>query len=264
MWWWLTVQASVKRMLSQLDAIRLYFVLLKSEDMSKENEPVDNVIITLRDPLTLAYLEFSLDYALGLMNDFNTTFQAEGPLIHIHKQKYEKLLATLAINFMEPSHVRECDSTTIDPHDDSNYISLRDVYPGPAAYETIQNLGKSKEMSVKLEYPSPLFNSGLQDVDDDLNFETISYVERETPLVRPQEPASAIAVSQSELGVSQDMRINSFYIHCRDFYITAISDMKSRFDFTDPVYEVVTMLHPENARNLKPRTLSALFERFAV
>ncbi|KAK4010426.1 hypothetical protein OUZ56_019570 [Daphnia magna] len=38
--------------------------------------------------------------------------------------------------------------------------------------------------------------------------------------------------------------------------------MKSRFDFTDPVYEVVTMLHPENARNLKPRTLSALFERF--
>lgn len=58
-------------MLSQLDAICLYFVHLESEDMSKENKPLDNVIITVRYSLTLAYLEFFY-YALRLVQDLST------------------------------------------------------------------------------------------------------------------------------------------------------------------------------------------------
>lgn len=40
------------------------------------------------------------------MNDFNTSIESHsmisGPLIHLYKQTFEKLISTLAINFMEP------------------------------------------------------------------------------------------------------------------------------------------------------------------
>lgn len=50
-------------------------------------------------------MEFA-DYGLGLLNDFNTFFQAEMPLFGLLKPKVEELLKVIALNFMKPEYVR--------------------------------------------------------------------------------------------------------------------------------------------------------------
>ena len=51
---------------------------------------------------------------------------------------------------------------------------------------------------------------------------------------------------------------------CRNFYITAIVQLKQRFNLDDPLYDLLDFLVPKRARNLTPAGLSDIFERFPV
>ena len=42
-----------------------------------------------------------VDYALGLLNDFNVLFQPKSPIFYKLKTEILKLIATLAINYMD-------------------------------------------------------------------------------------------------------------------------------------------------------------------
>ena len=52
------------------------------------------------------------------------------------------------------------------------------------------------------------------------------------------------------------------YVCCRNFYIEAIVQIKSRFNFGDEFYKIIEMVKPKNARNMNPTTLDRLFSRF--
>lgn len=58
------------------------------------------------------------------------------------------------------------------------------------------------------------------------------------------------------------MKINTIRESCRRFYVTAIKEMHSRFNFDDAAYSISDMLLPLNARYLKPASLVNLFTRF--
>jgi hypothetical protein len=50
--------------------------------------------------------------------------------------------------------------------------------------------------------------------------------------------------------------------NCRRWYIVAIQQLQERFDFRDPIYEIMELPDPLNARSLKPNSLTLLFRRF--
>lgn len=51
---------------------------------------------------------------------------------------------------------------------------------------------------------------------------------------------------------------------CRKFYQHAIWQLQTRFVFDDDFYDIITLVQPENARQLNPRDLSALYQSFPV
>lgn len=55
-----------------------------------------------------------------------------------------------------------------------------------------------------------------------------------------------------------------FYSSCRDFYRVVVAELIQRFDFSDSLFELVDLVKPVNARNLKPKSLRLLFQRFPI
>ena len=86
---------------------------------------------------------FLVEYVLGELNEFNTIFQSEKPLFHLMKAQVEKLLQTLAVNFMKPSYVRTVNPFDINPHDEVNYLPDENVYIGYKGYDFL--VGSKRE-----------------------------------------------------------------------------------------------------------------------
>lgn len=55
-----------------------------------------------------------------------------------------------------------------------------------------------------------------------------------------------------------------FILSIRSFYQKAISEILKRFTFEDPVYNILELVKPINARKLNPPSLFNLFERFPI
>ena len=52
-----------------------------------------------------------------------------------------------------------------------------------------------------------------------------------------------------------------FYNSCRNFYLAGYKAL-TRFDLKDTLYEISSLLQPENARKLNPPSLARVFKRF--
>lgn len=80
----------------------------------------------------------------------------------------------------------------------------------------------------------------------------------------PRRPTQTGRVPRTALTTEKikklDEDIKQVRLHCRKFYATAIKEIKTRFDFTDSVYELAQILEPTKAR--KPHSLCDLFIRF--
>ena len=58
--------------------------------------------------------------------------------------------------------------------------------------------------------------------------------------------------------------VTLFYKSCRNYYSVAVSELISRFECKDEVFQISLLLKPSNARNLKPKSLRGLFKRFPI
>lgn len=65
----------------------------------------------LNDPTTKPYFEF-LSHSLHVINEFNTVFQSESPLLYALKDSVSELIRDFAKNFMEVSYVRDTNPFT--------------------------------------------------------------------------------------------------------------------------------------------------------
>ena len=58
--------------------------------------------------------------------------------------------------------------------------------------------------------------------------------------------------------------IDYFYVSIRKFYANAIIELQKRFNFDDPIYDILPMVKPSNARDLSPQSLTPLFRRYPI
>lgn len=83
----------------------------------------------LNNPSTKLYLKF-LSYALQCLNEFNTVFQAESPLLYTLKNRVADLIRDFASNFMEVEFVRDIDPLELDPSEEEHYLVVEHIYLG--------------------------------------------------------------------------------------------------------------------------------------
>ncbi|KAJ8958371.1 hypothetical protein NQ314_006432 [Rhamnusium bicolor] len=92
---WLSVQQCTDRILEKYDVLKAYFRETTFEDPSRTNE---EILKHLENSFTKIYLEF-MSYILGILNDFNTLFQSEVPLLHKLKLEVIRMLKILYSNY---------------------------------------------------------------------------------------------------------------------------------------------------------------------
>ncbi|XP_066945218.1 uncharacterized protein [Macrobrachium rosenbergii] len=143
---WLSLQACVKRLLEQWDALILYFRELAFSDPTQVN---DMIVDALGNEVTVAYLEF-LDYNLGKFNQFNTLFQSKSPNFFSVKSETCKLIRSLCSDFMNVRYVKTADISLLNPSHptfSSACISDENIYIGLSATHTIDKLKESGNMT---------------------------------------------------------------------------------------------------------------------
>ena len=147
---WLSFQNCARRILEQWDTLTLYWDSLVLDDPSHAN---DHVRMTLNNPYSRVMM-FFVESLLGELNEFNTIFQSEKLLFHLMKTQVEKLLRTLAMNFMKPSYVRTVNPFDINPHDEVNYLPDENVYIGYKGYDFLVGLETKEVTSGRFEAES--------------------------------------------------------------------------------------------------------------
>lgn len=56
----------------------------------------------------------------------------------------------------------------------------------------------------------------------------------------------------------------SFFTSILSFYIELVANIKERFDFKDPIYDILKIMNPVEARNFKIKSLNNVIERFPI
>jgi hypothetical protein len=67
---------------------------------------------------------------LQAINEFNTVFQAESPLLYSLKDKVFELIQDFASNFIDVTYLRETNPLEIDPSLEEYYIPEENIYLG--------------------------------------------------------------------------------------------------------------------------------------
>ena len=98
----LSLKKCVNRLLEQYEALTDYFNLAANEDPSHFN---DCILASLQNHFIQAYLQF-LSFQLQRFNAFNRLFQSERPLLQNLKQEVERLIKSIASDFMKVSIVK--------------------------------------------------------------------------------------------------------------------------------------------------------------
>ena len=83
----------------------------------------------LNDQTTKPYFEF-LSYSLHVINEFNTIFQSESPLLYTLKDSKSEIIPDFSNNFMEVTYVRETNPFDIDPSSEDNYLPEENICLG--------------------------------------------------------------------------------------------------------------------------------------
>jgi len=221
------------------------------------------------------------------LQDFQTFFQTE-----IHKilnpsttrwlsmkqcvdrviEQYEPLKAYLTLSsFEEPGHNKE---------------QMLNCLQNPFTYLYLEFmsyvLGILTDFNVLFQSERPLLHCLQAEVDKMLlnlcsNYMNIQYlksvpiksVEHNNPrhFLKLEEIYIGMAASQSfsDLGKNKNVSKNDkelFLINCMNFYIEAVTQIKKKFDFSDPVFECLEILEPKTAQSFKIKSLNKIINRF--
>ncbi|XP_063635156.1 uncharacterized protein LOC134805887 [Cydia splendana] len=179
------------------------------EVFEEPSKTTESILETLNSKIVKIYLEF-MSYTLELLNDFNKLFQSEKPLLHSVKPEIEKLIKTMASNFLQFHYVKTTPALTLDYSNPRNFLPIEKMYLGVLATTSIK----------ELENDNP-----SQEIITD---------------------------------------IGNLKNNCLAFYIEVIHQIKQRFDFTDPVFNIVSILDPREAQSFRVKDLTDVLNRYPV
>lgn len=134
---WLSLEACVTRLLEQWDALSLYFTAIVSE----ERDPsyvTESILMSLKNDFIKAQLQF-IHVQLKRATEFNKMFQSTKPMLHCLHDKVKDLLLQLMSDFIQVSHLRNCDPFTLDVRNTHLQVPVSQLYLGIHATDTIQN-----------------------------------------------------------------------------------------------------------------------------
>lgn len=109
------------------------------------------------------------------------------------------------------------------------------------------------------------------------NFLKMDYVRRNPALeFEHANPRHFLKLDEVYLGISaqetvrnikqeptvKESDIEMFHVTCLNFYIELVSQIKTRFDFADPLYDFLQWVDPQEAQKFNVKSLSFVLERF--
>nr|CAI5846293.1 unnamed protein product [Callosobruchus analis] len=141
---WLSLEAVVKRLLSQLNALRLYFIDQSSQNINQAT----SILHFLKAPETKLYLEFLL-YVLPFFTKLNLLMQSEKPLIHVIYKEVTNIVKTLLECYIEDNVLSNNNVFDIDYMNPHNFLPIESMYFG--AYINTSSCSPNILRSIKLK-----------------------------------------------------------------------------------------------------------------
>lgn len=123
---WLSLESVVKRLISQYNALVLYFTQESYEDSLQGGV----ILEKLRKPELKLFLEF-LAYVLPLFNKLNVLMQSEKPQIHKLYKEVTNILKTFLDCFIKPNILKNA-IYDIEYRNPQNFLDINDMYFGSA------------------------------------------------------------------------------------------------------------------------------------
>lgn len=143
---WLSLKSCVDRTLDQYTALTEYFRLELFENPTKGNQEIFDL---LSNDITKIYLEF-MSYTLELLNDFNLIFQAEKPRLHLLQSEVEKLIKTIASNYLEFNYVKATEDLKIEFSNPNYFLPIEKIYLGVLAHTSLATLKEDQHKKYDL------------------------------------------------------------------------------------------------------------------
>nr|CAI5822412.1 unnamed protein product [Callosobruchus analis] len=140
----LSLEAVVKRLLSQLNALRLYFIDQSSQNINQAT----SILHFLKAPETKLYLEFLL-YVLPFFTKLNLLMQSEKPLIHVIYKEVTNIVKTLLECYIEDNVLSNNNVFDIDYMNPHNFLPIESMYFG--AYINTSSCSPNILRSIKLK-----------------------------------------------------------------------------------------------------------------
>ncbi|XP_074029342.1 uncharacterized protein isoform X1 [Leptinotarsa decemlineata] len=130
---WLSVEVCCRRFLEPHEPLKAYFREIAFEDPSYTT---DAICETLNNKFTKIYLEF-MAYILHILNDFNTLFQSETPLLHRLKPEILSILKIVYNNYLDIKHFEKKDLFKFDHKNPHYFLSFSEIYIGIEGQESL-------------------------------------------------------------------------------------------------------------------------------
>lgn len=131
---WLSLESVVKRLLSQYNALILYFTDQVSQNILQAN----TIYNLIQKPETKLYLHF-LAYVLPFFNRLNRLMQSEAPQIHILYKEVTSTVKNILDCFIQPDVLNSAPIYDIDFKNPRNFLDLKDMYFGAAIHSSSYN-----------------------------------------------------------------------------------------------------------------------------
>lgn len=121
---WLSLHSSVKRMIEQYQALKLYF-----QSQYLIDKKAEQIFSKLSNKFTILYLHF-LDFVLPMLTNLNLLFQSQSPQIHTIYYKISTTYKAILDCYLKPEYIQSTDVSKLQYRNPSNFLPSEEIYLG--------------------------------------------------------------------------------------------------------------------------------------
>jgi len=135
---WLSVNAAVKRVIEQYDALKSYFILQNFENDKLAIHSCKNIHQCLNNPIYKMYFEF-LEFILPVITDLNAEFQSEKPKVYLLYSRMAESYKFILGCYIRDNILKSIDISELQYRNPVNFKSNDDIYFGPQVAAAFSN-----------------------------------------------------------------------------------------------------------------------------
>jgi len=135
---WLSVNAAVKRVIEQFEALKAYFTLQNFENDKLATDACKNIYKCLNNPIYKLYFEF-LEYILPVITDLNAEFQSEKPKVYLLYSRMAETYKFILSCYIRDNILKSIDISELQYSNPVNFKPNEDIYFGPKVAAALSN-----------------------------------------------------------------------------------------------------------------------------